>query len=412
MNTKQKNPKQTENHKRRHKFMLKKFTFYLFLLFLVSNAIAQETAVFQSPWPEDKPFPTRNELTFPNGCAYSIIHDCDTDPDYQFLHETAVGWDGEELVLGWYQNPAEELIGKTFQRTARSRDDGKTWSEPKSVTERGNDDGLMYVGIQFLAHQGTFYAFSNQENGQEYPVNCLLLRYQQESQSWEELGPVAARFLSMQGPVRMDNGNWIISGSYNPTPGSQFGFMPAVYVSQGDNVTAEWKRYLIDTEFVNFYAETALIVEGSHITAITRLEEYPFPNFYVSDDYGRTWDKMPNHTFPTSRSKIAAGVLSNGIRYMIYNHPDFQRDAEGKPILDGMIRNRTVLAIALAFPGDTTFTQIYKLSDPTVSTEQAGSFYPCAVEHNGKLYVSYTGQHKKRNAALVVVPIQSLCPIQ
>ncbi len=390
--------------------MFQKLPLTILFLLLAPLTFAQEKAVIKTLWEEGRPFPTRSELSFPNGCEHYIIHDCDQDTEYQFLHETAVDFDGDELVLGWYQNPEGELQGKTFQRTARSRDGGKSWTTPEPVTERGISEGLMYVGIQFLNHQGKFYAFSNQEHGAEYPVDCILFQYQPETKDWKELGAIAPRFLSMQGAVRMENGNYIIPGSYNPTPGGQFGFLPAVYVSQGDAITSEWKRYLIDTEFVNIYAETALLLEGSHLAAVTRSNQNPYPNFYLSDDYGRTWEKMPNETFPATHSKFAAGCLSNGTRYLIFNHPDFRRDENGKPILDDMKRDRAVLAIALAFPGDTAFTKIYKVSDPSTGTKQEKSHYPCAVERDEKLYISYTGQHQKRNAALTVIPISSLCP--
>lgn len=377
------------------------------LLVFVSAAAAQE-APFLAPWADDVPFPNRSELAFPEGAVHSIAHDCDADPDYKFLHETAVGVCGDEIILGWYHNPVHELSGKTFQRARRTKDDGKTWSESETVMDRGNDEGLMYVGLQFFNFGDDFYVFTNQEKGTERPVNCILLKWNPESKKWDERGPVAARFLSMQQPILMADGNYIISGSYNPTPGAINGYMPVVYISQGKEIEKPWWRFLMDTEYVNMFAETAILADGPNLLGVTRLESFPFPNFYESRDYGRTWRKIENRTFPASNSKFAAGTLSNGNRYLIFSAADFKRDENGKIITDGMNRDRATLAIAIARPGEKAFSKVWKVSDKTTSTQQSSSHYPCAVEKDGKLYISYTGQHKLRNAAMTVIPIDSL----
>ena len=373
-----------------------------------ASVLAEENKPFLTPWPEEVPFPTRAELTFPEGCEHFIVHDSEADPVYKFLHETAVGFCGDELVVGWYHNPEKELSGKTFQRARRSRDGGKSWSDPEIVMDRDNDKGLMYVGLQFVEKDGVFYAVSNQESGAEKPVDALLLDYDKTAKRWNEIGPIAPRFLSMQQPMKMDDGDWVVAGSYNPTPGEVNGIMPCVYVSRGDDFTQPWRRYLIDTEFVNIFAETAVIPDGANLMAVTRREDTPFPNFYVSGDFGRTWERIVNETFPTSSTKYAGGRLSDGTRYLIYNHPDFERDENGRVKPETMNRDRSMLAIALAKPGEKTFTRIYKISDPSTPTRQVLSHYPCAVERDGKLYISYTGKHRLRNAGLTVVPMDSL----
>ncbi|MDO5579794.1 MAG: exo-alpha-sialidase [Planctomycetia bacterium] len=383
-----------------------KIAFILMFLLFSGYVFCGEPVL--APWNENKPFPRPSEIAFPKGTVHYIVQDCDQDPDYRFLHETAVGFLGNKIIAAWYNNPTKELTGKTFQRYRWSEDEGKTWSNPQILMDRGNDKGLMYVGMQFLNLDGELYAFTNEEHGAEKPFNMNLLRYEKSNGTWKELGPIAARFLSMQQPILMDNGNYAICGSYNPTPGGVNGYLPAVYISQGKDIAKPWKRYLIDTEYVNVFAETAMIAEGASLFAMTRLERSAYPNVYISKDYGKIWEKIENTSFPASSTKFAAGTLSNGTRYLLFNIPDFKRDQNGKIIPNSFTRNRGTLAIALAKPDEKAFSKIWKVSDSSSSTKQRASHYPCAVEHNGKLYITYTGQHKYRNCGLTIIPIDSL----
>lgn len=370
---------------------------------------ADGTVPFLSPWSKDVPYPMPEEIGFPDGVYHSVVHDCDEDPDYKFLHEAAIGALDGELFVAWYHNPEHELKGKTFQRFRTSKDFGRTWSDHAVLMDRDNDNGLMYVGMQFLTLDGTLYAFTNQEHGTERPVDCILLTWEAARRRWIERGPVAERFLSMQQPMLMDNGNFVMSGSYAARPGQVNATVPVVYISQGRDIGKPWRRVLLDTsDYVNVFAETAVVVDGKNLLAVTRLEKNPFPNFYESNDYGETWWPIENRTFLASHSKFAAGKLTTGVRYIIYNLPHFERDAEGKIVVDGMKRDRSTLAIAVAQPGEKAFSRIWKVSDATQSSQQKMSCYPCAVEYEGMLYVVYTGQHGLRNCGFTAIPVASL----
>jgi len=114
------------------------------------------------------------------------------------------------------------------------------------------------------------------------------------------------------------------------------------------------------------------------------------------------------HSDGPSHSRFAAGKLSTGDRYIIYNLPCFERDGDGKIVAEGMNRGRHTLAIAVAGPGEKAFTRVWKVSDVTQSTWQKASHYPCAVEHRGMLYITYTGQHGLRNCGFTAIPVASL----
>jgi hypothetical protein len=355
------------------------------------------------------PYPTPEEIKFPAGVFHNIIHDCDADPEYRFLHEAAIGVLDGELFAAWYHNPEHELKGKTFQRFRTSLDRGETWSDHQVFMDRDNDAGLMYVGMQFLTLDGELYAFTNQEHGTERPVDCILLAWDKRNRTWIERGPIAERFLAMQQPMWMDNGNFVMSGSYAAKPGQVNATVPVVYISQGRQIERPWRRVLMDTaDYVNVFAETAVVVDGCNLLGVTRLEGTPFPAFYESNDYGESWRSVPNTTFAASHSKFAAGTLSTGQRYIIYNLPKFQRDASGKIVVEGMNRARHTLVMAVAEPGEKAFARIWKISDVTQSTSQKASHYPCAVEDQGMLYIVYTGQHDRRNCGFTRVPVQSL----
>jgi len=385
----------------------------LLVLFCVSGFCDAQENFGPDLWSPSVPYPKSTEIFFPEGVEHFVVQDCNQDPDYRFLHETAVGFLDNELILAWYNNIQKELEGKTFQRAKRSSDFGQTWTEPEIIIDKDNDLGLMYVGMQFLTLDGTLYLFTNLEHGAEYPVDCILMSWDSNSKNWKIVGPVAERFLAMQQPMLMDNGNFIMSGSYAPEADKKFASTPMVCISQGKEITKPWKQVRLDPENeVNLFAETGIVVDNQNILAVTRRENSPYPNFYESNDYGETWRKIENRTFPAVASKFAAGRLSNGYRYIVYNLPQFNRTADGK-IDDASLQwyQRDTLVMAIAKPGEYAFSKLWKISNPDGATGLTTSHYPCLVEHDGWVYISYTGtlpDKQWRVAALTKFPLKSL----
>lgn len=393
--------------------MKRSLSFLFCCLVVLPTFVFGQDAPFLGLWKVDAPFPTKSELKFPEGVKHYVVQDGNDDPEYEFMHETAVGFWNDELVFGWYNNPKQELQGKTIQRARRSCDFGETWTSPERVMDQGFEKGLMYVGLQFWTVGGEQFLLSNQENGAEKPVDCLLAKYDRDAKEWRMLGAVAPRFLAMQAPILMENGSYVVSGSYAVNPGQTFASTPAVFVSQGKDVAKPWKLSRLDpNEKVNVFAETAVVVDGANLLAVARREESPFPNFYESRDFGKTWRSIENKTFPAVCSKFAAGKFSDGTRYIVFNLPDFERDAQGKIKTDSIRwQSRDSLVIAIAKPNEDAFSQIYKVSDPTTSTRLTTSHYPCVVEHNGWIYVSYTATIRDKSlrvGALTKFPLDSL----
>jgi len=96
-------------------------------------------------------------------------------------------------------------------------------------------------------------------------------------------------------------------------------------------------------------------------------------------------------------SKIYAGSLSTGQRYLLFN------------LLPGLNEpDRNHLVIALADPDSAGFDRMYTLlcgpSEPLGCGPQWS--YPCAVEYRGTLYITATSE--KRHCVLLRVPVTAL----
>ncbi len=395
---------------------MKRLLLTLTVLFISCSSYAQEKPgadpAYLKLW-ANSPLPLKSELKFPDGCVHCVVQDGNEESEYKFMHETAIGFCGDELIYGWYNNPEKELTGKTIQRARRSLDFGASWSEPEIVMDKGSDQGRMYVGLQFFSVADELFLLTNLENGAERPVNCLLAKYDRQTRQWKEINAIAERFLAMQAPVVNDKGDFVVSGSYAVKPNQTFASTPAVAISQGAAVDKPWRIVRLDSnDKVNIFAETGVIVDGRYALAVTRREDSPFPNFYESVDYGETWRAIENKTFPATHSKFAAGVFSDGTRYIAFNYPTFQRTDDGNVDLKTIdYSSRDSLALAIARPGEDAFSHAYMISDPSTSNRLAASHYPCVVEHDGWVYVSYTGtfvDKPLRVGALTKFPLKSL----
>ena len=105
-------------------------------------------------------------------------------------------------------------------------------------------------------------------------------------------------------------------------------------------------------------------------------------------------------------SKPCAGLLSNGQRYLICT----TTADSGK--------RRSPLTIAVSRPGEDSFSRVFVIrlavfpGGPGESLPQSALSYPCAVEHEGKLYVGYSNSGGRRgnhnSAELAIIPLTAL----
>jgi len=161
----------------------------------------------------------------------------------------------------------------------------------------------------------------------------------------------------------------------------RFGVFEASLQHEGEEDNPYWE------------AEATALVEGHELTALVRREKANSLLFF-SRDHGRTWSDPGEHNFPMESSKIYAGLLSTGQRYVLCNLPTSHR--------------RALLVIAVSPPGRKAFSKMWKIRDGACQALRAGPewSYPCAVEANGKLHVVYTSE--KHHCVMTVIPVMSL----
>ena len=207
---------------------------------------------------------------------------------------------------------------------------------------------------------------------------------------------------TLQEPLPLADGNWIMAG-LRAANGYDFkGHLPAVAISRGDDFTA-WDLVVIPASpgLGDIWGESTVIVDGPLVTNISRYGAKPVALVATSTDSGRTWTPAAPSNLPMATSKPYAGTLSTGQRFLACTTT---ADSGG---------GRSPLTIAVSKPGAEEFSKVFvirhSLSDktPGVSDKRADFSYPYAVEHDGKLYVGYT--HKSHVAnELAVIPVVAL----
>jgi hypothetical protein len=347
-------------------------------------------------WPSNRPFPRAEELGRPAGQRDVLVEGSDSD-QFRFLHDPAIVVHQGELLAAWYNCPEQEIVGASLIRGRRSRDGGRSWSTLEVIAADRDHKGIFYVPVQLLSYGGTLYAFvGKMEGGHDLIRQCAVFVWDEDRRTWNERGEIADLFLPNCAPVRMADGNFILAGRVAAAAGSK-PLIPAVAISEGDRLTARWKvvRLRAAALLPGQHPETTLWLKGRELTALVRNSLEPRPFMYVSHDFGRSWYEAPEHPFGAGTSKLYAGRLSTGQCYVLFNYP-----------LPKM--SRAVLALGITSPGGSTLAKLWKVRSPT-SAGPKWSCYPCAVEHDGKLYIVYTMQHSgPRECGLSIIPVASL----
>lgn len=363
-------------------------------------------------WDPRQPVPRADEIRLLADVEFAVIKPYEFDTDgYRFLHGVALGWHNGRLYASFGHNRGGENTDTEEARFRCSHDGGRSWS-PVATIDSGDEPGIGVSHGVFLSTQGRLWAFHGAYSGtmQQVHTRCYLL--DEPSGVWQPRGTVIETgFWPLGEPQRMADGNWIMAGirvgDGNPA---------AVAISHADTLT-KWDLVVIPTVegLGTLWGESSVIVEGSRVTNIARWGQDAWALAAVSDDFGRTWTPSRPSNLPMATSKPCAGVLSTGQRYLICS-----TSADGG-------KRRSPLTIAVSAPGETLLSRLFVIrqaefpNGPGESHPRASLAYPCAIEHEGRLYVGYsnnggnvgrqgTGRELWNNnsAELAIIPIAAL----
>ncbi len=345
-------------------------------------------------WPPNQPYPNPGDLPCPAGLRHVLVEPCTTDT-YKFLHDAAIVAHKGVLVAGWYNCPEREIEGESLIRARRSADGGKTWSGLEVVASDRQREGVFYVPVQFLSHQGILHAFvGKMKGGHDRIVACATYSLDETRNEWVSRGEIADLFLPNTAPMKMANGNFIMGGRVAAALG-ELPLIPAVAISAGEALTGRWRVVpLCAQEFpAGHHPETALLMRDGELVALVRNNGSLTPRLFRSQDHGETWNELLGHQFTATAAKMYSGTLGTGQRYVLFNHP---RDG------------RRFLILGVSRPGGMAPVRLWRIQGPA-SGEPGVSHYPCAVEHDGLLHIVYTAHYSgQRTCELATVPVRAL----
>ncbi|WP_417733038.1 exo-alpha-sialidase [Rosistilla oblonga] len=359
-------------------------------------------------WDKASPLPVAADIPTLKGVKFHVIKKWDREADgYTFLHGVGLGWHKNKLYASIGHNKgAENTVSEEAQYRV-SEDQGQTWSELR-VIDAGEEPDLAVSHGVFLSHAGKLWAFHGAYYGKMQKIHTRAYSLDEATGKWDPHGIVIRDgFWPMNQPEKMDDGNWIMPGiSAGPYSNNKI-FPAAVAISRGDDFT-KWDYVEIPTgEGIDrMWGESANFVDGNRVFNIARYGGGASALVAVSENYGRTWTPSRISNLPMATSKPVAGTLSTGQRYLICTTA---RNNGGR---------RAPLTIAVTAPGETVFQKVFVIrrsqhpGEPGESADSLSLSYPCAIEHDGHLYVGYSNNGGRRgnlnSAELAIIPIASL----
>ncbi|MDZ4687223.1 MAG: exo-alpha-sialidase, partial [Planctomycetaceae bacterium] len=334
-------------------------------------------------WDERQALRKSTDLPVLAGVEFHVIKKHEPEVDgYPWLHGVGLGWHKGKLYASFGHNRGAENTATEEARGRVSADGGRTWGEVFTIDVGTDVPDLAVSHGVFHSHGGTLWAFHGAFHGKMERIHTRAYTLDESSGHWKPRGVVVeGGFWPMERPMRMADGNWIIPGICAGVF-SERGVNPAaVAISRGDDF-ARWDLVRIPAApGVRLWGESAILVEGARVTSIARYGEQARALVAISDDYGRTWTPSASSNLPMATSKPTAGLLSTGQRYLVCT----TTSDSGK--------RRSPLTIAVSRPGETVFSKVFVIrpaefpGGPGESTPRAALSYPCATEHEGKLYV-------------------------
>lgn len=358
-------------------------------------------------WDEKQALAAAKDLPVLEGIEHHVIKKWDKPGDgYTFLHGVGLAWHKGRLYASVGHNKgAENTVSEEAQYRV-SEDGGRTWGELR-VIDAGEDKDLAVSHGVFLSHAGKLWAFHGAYYNKMERIHTRAYSLDESTGQWVRHGVVIeGGFWALNQPVRMSDGNWIMAGISAGAYSDRTANPPAVAISHGDDLT-KWDLVVIPTPpGMKMWGESGVIVEGANVLNIARYGAKPIALVSRSSDHGRTWEPLAESNLPMATSKPASGLLSNGQRYLVCTNAS------------GNGGRRSPLTLAVSRPGEEAFSKVFVIrhalhaEGPGESDASAGLSYPCAFEHDGKLYVGFSNNGGRRgnlnSAEMAVIPLEKL----
>lgn len=359
-------------------------------------------------WDESARLGKAAELPAVAGVEFHVIKKWDQAGDgYTFLHGVGLAWHKGRLYASIGHNQGAENTVTEEAQYRVSGDAGRTWSGLR-VIDAGDEPNLAISHGVFLSHGGKLWAFHGAYYNFMERIHTRAYWLNEATGEWVKHGVVVENgFWALNEPQRLANGNWIIPGIAAGKYSNEKVFPAAVAISRGEDFTKwDFVGIPVDPAIQRMWGESAVFQDGAKVFNLARYGGGAAALLAVSEDHGRTWSASRISNLPMATSKPAAGVLSTGQRYLVCTTT---ADSGGR---------RYPLTIAVSRPGENVFSKVFVIrhalnpGQPGGSHEHAALSYPCATEHEGKLYVGYSNNGGRKgnlnSAELAVLPVAKL----
>ncbi|MFZ2277345.1 MAG: exo-alpha-sialidase, partial [Prosthecobacter sp.] len=256
-------------------------------------------------WDATAKLPKAAEAPVLDGVVFHVIQPHAPEKDgYIWLHGVGLGWHKGRLYASFGHNKGEENTPGEQARGRVSSDGGQTWADTFTIGAGESDDHAVSHGV-FLSHDGALWSFHGSFYGHHLTdidsskVHTRAYRLNETTGKWESQGTVIqGGFWPLQEPVKMTDGNWIMSGI-----SVGHGHPAAVAISHGADFT-QWDLVVIPAaEGLSMWGESSVIVDGANITNIARYGAKPQALISLSKDHGRTWSTTAPSNLPMATSK-------------------------------------------------------------------------------------------------------------
>ncbi len=340
-------------------------------------------------WDNKTEFPQHEEMRKICNIEFINIHTAIKD-EYQFLLGAAIIKHKDVLYASWGNSFRNENDDNTILAEKRSFDNGNTWTDYKKISKTDQGFGRSH-GVYF-EYQGRLYAFCPKakfDKIEAYPDLVMEAYKLEETGEWVYIGVVLEEdFWPMCEPILLDNGALLMAGLKTNTAEA------AIALCDGKDLTKWEMKKIPNPENFEYWGETTVLKQKNKLIAIVRGGQSA-ECILVSESYdnGVSWSGLEKSNFEISNTKMYAGILSNGINYLVFN-------AKSE-------KYRETLCIAT---GRELFDKVYVIrhgfEKPPTFWNTNEWCYPYAYEADGNLYVVYA--KNKEDCELAVIPLESL----